>query len=156
MIDDSFFWFRRNRLTLPGVKGEHLLMHISDTHLNVTDELSTPEERAESEKQEAMWAVFKEKFARGQLDFAKGNDEPYGDAQRISTVEAFEKQLALAGELKPEALLLSDRILIYSERPARILEEIPVPFARPRKPDLRDDPAFLAMTRELRGKLFTK
>ncbi len=107
MIDDSFFWFRRNRLTVPGVKGEHLLMHISDTHLNVTDELSTPEERAESEKQEAMWAVFKEKFARGQLDFAKGNDEPYGEPQRISTVEAFEKQLALAEELKPEALLLS-------------------------------------------------
>ena len=55
-----------------------------------------------------------------------------------------------------EALLLSDRVLIYSERPARILEEIPVPFARPRKPELRDDPAFLAMSRELRGKLFAK
>ncbi len=55
-----------------------------------------------------------------------------------------------------EALLLSDRVLIYSERPARILEEIPVPFDRPRKPELRDDPAFLAMTRVLRGKLFAK
>ena len=55
-----------------------------------------------------------------------------------------------------EALLLSDRVLIYSERPARILEEIPVPFDRPRKPELRDDPAFLAMSRLLRGKLFAK
>ena len=55
-----------------------------------------------------------------------------------------------------EALLLSDRVLIYSERPARILEEIPVPFDRPRKPELRDDPAFLAMTRKLRRKLFAK
>lgn len=55
-----------------------------------------------------------------------------------------------------EALLLSDRILIYSDRPARILEEIPVPFARPRKPELRDDPEFLKMSRELRGKLFVK
>lgn len=55
-----------------------------------------------------------------------------------------------------EALLLSDRILIYSDRPARILEEIPVSFARPRKPELRDDPEFLKMSRELRGKLFVK
>ena len=105
--NDPFFWFKENRLVIPGVKGEHLLMHISDTHLNVIDENSSPEERAESEKQEAMWAVFKEKFARGQLDFAKGNDEPYGEAQRITTVEAFEKQMALARELQPEALLLS-------------------------------------------------
>ena len=52
-----------------------------------------------------------------------------------------------------EALLLSDRILIYSERPARILEEIPVPFPRPRKPELRHDPEFLKMTRDLREKL---
>jgi 3',5'-cyclic AMP phosphodiesterase CpdA len=107
MMDDPFFWFKRNRLVIPGVRGEHLLMHISDTHISTADEDSSPEERAETEKQEAMWAVFKEKFARGQLDFAKGNDEPYGEAQRIGTVEAFEKQLALAAELKPEALLLS-------------------------------------------------
>lgn len=53
-----------------------------------------------------------------------------------------------------EALLLSDRILIYSERPARILEEITVPFARPRKPELRDTAEFSAMSRLLRGKLF--
>ena len=107
MIDDSFFWFKRNRLVIPGVRGEHLFMHISDTHISAVDEESTPEEKAECEKQEALWAVFKENFARGKLEFSKGNDEPYGEAQKISTVEAFEKQLALARELKPEALLLS-------------------------------------------------
>ena len=107
MIDDSFFWFKKNRLTIPGVRGEHLLMHISDTHISTVDELSTPEERAETEKQEALWAVFKENFARGKLEFSKGNDEPYGEPQKISTVAAFEKQMALARELKPEALLLS-------------------------------------------------
>ena len=52
-----------------------------------------------------------------------------------------------------EALLLSDRVLVYSDRPARILEEISVPFSRPRSPELRDDPEFLKMTRELREKL---
>ncbi len=107
MMDDSFFWFRKNRIVIPGVRGEHLFMHISDTHISTFDELSTPEERAETEKKETMWASYKENFARGLLDFARGNDEPYGEAQAISTREAFEKQLALAEELKPEALLLS-------------------------------------------------
>lgn len=55
-----------------------------------------------------------------------------------------------------EALLLSDRILVYSSRPARILEEIPVPFERPRKPELRDTSEFLAMSRALREKLTVK
>ncbi len=107
MMEDSFFWFRKHTLALPGVKGEHLLMHISDTHISAIDEESTPEEKAECEKQEALWADFKEKFARGKLPFSPGNDEPYGEPQKISTVAAFEKQMALAEELKPEVLLLS-------------------------------------------------
>ena len=105
--EDKFFWYKRNRIEIPGVRGEHVLMHISDTHVSTVDELSTAEEREQTEKQEALWAVYKEKFARGLLDFSKGNDEPYGDPQRISTQAAFEKLLALACELKPEALLLS-------------------------------------------------
>ncbi len=55
-----------------------------------------------------------------------------------------------------EALLLSDRVLVYSSRPARILEEIPVPFKRPRTPELRDDPEFLSMSRMLREKLISR
>jgi NitT/TauT family transport system ATP-binding protein len=35
-----------------------------------------------------------------------------------------------------EAILLSDRIVVLSGRPARIREEIAVPFARPRDPDV--------------------
>ena len=105
--DDDFFWFKENRLVLPGVKGEHLFMHVTDTHVSTVDDESTAEERELTEKQEALWAVFKENFARGKVPFAKGNDEPYGDPQRISTIAAFEKQLALAEELKPEALLFS-------------------------------------------------
>ena len=107
MIDDSFFWFRRNRLSIPGVRGEHVIMHITDTHVNVCDEEGTEEEREKAEKQEEMWRTFKEKFARA-------NGEPYGDPQRITTLEAFEKQLALAEELKPEALLLAGDNLEYT------------------------------------------
>lgn len=52
-----------------------------------------------------------------------------------------------------EALLLSDRILIYSDRPARIIETVEVPFPRPRQPSLRDDPSFAALSKELRHRL---
>ncbi|MBQ6518131.1 MAG: ABC transporter ATP-binding protein [Anaerolineaceae bacterium] len=52
-----------------------------------------------------------------------------------------------------EAILLSDRILIYSGRPARIVEEISVPFPRPRQPELRDTLEFTALSHALRNKL---
>ena len=107
MRDDSFFWFRETRLAIPGVRRRQVLMHISDTHVSTTDALSSEEERAETAKNEAVWESYKERFARGLLDFSKGNDEPYGDPQRIPTAAAFDKQMDLAAELKPDALLLS-------------------------------------------------
>ena len=39
--DDGFFWFNENRITVPGVKGEHIFMHITDTHVSTIDEEST-------------------------------------------------------------------------------------------------------------------
>ena len=106
MTEDRFFWFRENSIVIPGVSGEHLLMHITDNHLHIWDDCSTEDERAEAEKQEANWM-------RGKENFARSNGEPYGDAQKISSVEAFEKELTLAEELKPEALLLSGDNLDY-------------------------------------------
>ncbi len=106
MIEDGFFWFKRNRLVVPGVRGEHTLMHITDTHLNAVDELSTEEERQKVRDQEALWGKFRGKFAAA-------NGEPCGEAQDIPTFEAFEKQMALAQELQPEALLLSGDNLDY-------------------------------------------
>ncbi|MBX3579421.1 MAG: ABC transporter ATP-binding protein [Rhizobiaceae bacterium] len=41
-----------------------------------------------------------------------------------------------------EALLLGDRVIVLSPRPARILEEITVPFPRPRSVDIERDPRF--------------
>lgn len=40
-----------------------------------------------------------------------------------------------------EALYLADRVLVMSARPGAILSETRVPFARPRRPDQRTDPA---------------
>jgi NitT/TauT family transport system ATP-binding protein len=48
-----------------------------------------------------------------------------------------------------EALYLSDRILVMSERPGRVLREIIVPFPRPRAPDVRTLPAFHQLADEI-------
>ena len=55
-----------------------------------------------------------------------------------------------------EALLLSDRILIYSGRPARIIDEMIVPFPRPRTPELRDSIEFISMSKVVRRKIFNQ
>jgi NitT/TauT family transport system ATP-binding protein len=41
-----------------------------------------------------------------------------------------------------EALYLSDRVVVLSERPGRIRRIIDVPFVRPRAPEVRTDPRF--------------
>ena len=102
--DDKFFWFKENRIVIPGVKGEHVFMHVTDSHIDVVDELSTPEEREKYDFQHEFWGKYR-KF------FADLNKEPYGEPQMIPMLDAFEKMLALAEEMKPEALLLTGDIL---------------------------------------------
>lgn len=48
-----------------------------------------------------------------------------------------------------EALLLSDRIYVLSTAPARVVREIVVPFARPRRGDVWTDPAFISLKQEV-------
>jgi NitT/TauT family transport system ATP-binding protein len=48
-----------------------------------------------------------------------------------------------------EAIYLSDRIIVMSARPGRILREIVVPFARPRDPEVRTDPEFHRLSDEI-------
>jgi NitT/TauT family transport system ATP-binding protein len=49
-----------------------------------------------------------------------------------------------------EAVFLSDRVLVMSGRPGRILDEIDVPFAHPRRLGIREDPAFGEIARRIR------
>ena len=46
-----------------------------------------------------------------------------------------------------EALLLSDRVLVLSGQPGTVIADCPVGFARPRKPQLLLEPAFLELKR---------
>ncbi|SIR45381.1 ABC-type nitrate/sulfonate/bicarbonate transport system, ATPase component [Paenibacillus macquariensis] len=48
-----------------------------------------------------------------------------------------------------EALLLSNRIYVFSSRPGTVLQEIEVPFPRPRQEAMTEDPTFLGLKREL-------
>lgn len=52
-----------------------------------------------------------------------------------------------------EAILLSDRVLLMSASPARILKEIPITFPRPRNPELREHREFSQLRNELRHHL---
>ncbi|AJE46863.1 ABC transporter ATP-binding protein [Celeribacter indicus] len=53
-----------------------------------------------------------------------------------------------------EAVLLSDRILVLSARPAAVVADIPVPLPRPRRADMTDSDAFRALERRVAGVLF--
>jgi NitT/TauT family transport system ATP-binding protein len=93
-------------------------------------------------------------------------DEPFGalDAQIRSEMQ--QMLLGLWAEEKnliifithdiTEALLLADRVVVCSPRPARIIHDMLVPFPRPRKPTLAFDPAFVnlmqALLQLLKGK----
>jgi NitT/TauT family transport system ATP-binding protein len=50
----------------------------------------------------------------------------------------------------PEAVLLSDRIIIMSERPGRILKEVQVDLPRPRDSTVRQSEAFFKLESEIR------
>ena len=52
-----------------------------------------------------------------------------------------------------EALLLSSVVYVVSQRPARILLRVDVPFARPRPSEIIDDPRFVALRRTITNRL---
>jgi NitT/TauT family transport system ATP-binding protein len=56
----------------------------------------------------------------------------------------------------PEALLLSDRVIVMTARPGRVREEIVVPMARPRSLETLSDPAFNTLANHIRGQLFSR
>lgn len=87
-------------------------------------------------------------------------DEPFGalDAQTRATMQ--ENLLQIWSAVKAtvvfvthdidEAIFLSDRILVMSASPGRIIKDIPVTLARPRNADITLDPAFMELKKECR------
>lgn len=52
-----------------------------------------------------------------------------------------------------EAVYLSNRVLVMSPRPGRVVTDLQVPFAYPRVPELRTSPEFNELTREVSAAL---
>jgi NitT/TauT family transport system ATP-binding protein len=86
-------------------------------------------------------------------------DEPYGaldvqtrDLLQDELLNIWEKQrktVIFVTHSIEEALYLADRIVVISPRPGRIQQDIDVPFARPRSAEIKSDPVFLELRREI-------
>ena len=87
-------------------------------------------------------------------------DEPFGALDALTRekmsldllgVWAREQQTTLmVTHSISEAVLLADRVLVFSRRPGRIIAEIPVMLPRPRRADFLYDPQFTELTRQVR------
>ncbi len=86
-------------------------------------------------------------------------DEPFGalDAQTRADMQLM--LIKLWGEEKnliifvthdiSEALLLADRVIVFSSRPAKIVHDLRVPFARPRSSEIIYDKRFVELSQAL-------
>jgi ABC-type nitrate/sulfonate/bicarbonate transport system ATPase subunit len=80
-------------------------------------------------------------------------DEPFGaldaltrmDMQRwlLGIWEQTRKSVLFVTHSIEEALFLSDRIYVFSDKPTRVLEEIVVPYTRPRREEIVQDAKFV-------------
>jgi NitT/TauT family transport system ATP-binding protein len=89
-------------------------------------------------------------------------DEPFSHLDAITARKMRFDLMEILGRAKPtilfvthdlaEAVFLSDRIYMMSTKPARIFREVPVEFARPRKPE---DSAILDLEKNLVREFFS-
>ncbi len=87
-------------------------------------------------------------------------DEPFGalDAltreqmslELMATWEEVHTTVLMVTHSISEAVLLADRILIFQDRPGKVVEQLDIPFERPRTGQLRDTLEFTQTTRRLR------
>jgi len=90
-------------------------------------------------------------------------DEPFGklDAQTRATMQEwlldlwddFKKTVVFVTHDIDEAIYLSDRVIVMSPRPGRIVAEIPIALQRPRKPSIVTGADFVAYKDQILGLL---
>lgn len=90
-------------------------------------------------------------------------DEPFGALDLITRDKMCFELLRIWGEERKtvlfvthsiqEAVLLSDKVAIFSSRPSRIRKVVDIELPRPRTVEMRDDPVFHEYVRDLRAML---
>lgn len=90
-------------------------------------------------------------------------DEPLGALDEMTRVamryelvrlwELTRKTVVFITHSIPEAVLLSDRVLVMSSRPGRIVEEVNISIPRPREESLEASPVFLEYTQRIKETL---
>jgi NitT/TauT family transport system ATP-binding protein len=90
-------------------------------------------------------------------------DEPFGALDAITREQVSMDLLRLWQQSKltvlmvthdiSEAVLLSDRVLVMSQRPGQIIEDVPVELPRPRHVNMVYDPQFSGIARQVRAAL---
>ena len=83
-------------------------------------------------------------------------DEPFGALDEITRevlndeLQKLYSESSFAGifvtHSVPEAVFLSTRVIVMSGRPGRVIADVPVPFPFPRRPELRFEPEFAAVS----------
>lgn len=83
-------------------------------------------------------------------------DEPFGSVDELTRIRLNQELPALwekrgtttllVTHSVREAVLLSDRVLVFSPRPARVVADIAIPLKRPRLPEVIGSDAFLALS----------
>jgi NitT/TauT family transport system ATP-binding protein len=87
-------------------------------------------------------------------------DEPFGalDAITRQTMqdellniwEATHKSVLMVSHQIDEAVLLSDRVIVFSDRPAKVIANIEVNLGRPRGPEIRESQRFTEIAATIR------
>jgi NitT/TauT family transport system ATP-binding protein len=72
------------------------------------------------------------------------------------TLEARPKTVLFVTHHIDEAVMLADRVLVFSPAPGRVLEVVTVPAPRPRATGFRRDPRFVETAAHIRGLLFAR
>jgi len=92
-------------------------------------------------------------------------DEPFGSLDEISRsamryellriwqAEESPRTVIFVTHSIPEAVLLSDRVIVLTPRPGRIAADVRISLPRPRDEDIEMSPAYLEHCRELRASL---
>ena len=102
--NDPYFQVKPYEIPVRGLTSEVQLFHMSDLHLIVSDENSTPEWQEHAKKSKDAWQGVR-------LSFAKLYGDSCDEAHLIQPEDALPKYVSLVNEKRPHALLMTGDML---------------------------------------------